>query len=159
MLELEAALAQILAALPPPAGERIPLRDAHGRVLTEPISAPIDLPVFDNSSMDGYAVRAADTAAATTNHPARLRLLGRSAAGAGFRGEVSARTCVRVFTGSPLPRGADAVVMQEDARAGTEPPGEVSILEPARPWANVRFRGEDVKRGAMVPPPFYAGGG
>ena len=150
MLELEEALAQILATLPPPVSERISLREAHGRVLAERISAPIDLPVFDNSSMDGYAVRAGDIASANSDHPARLRLIGAVAAGQDFRGEVAAGTCVRVLTGSPLPRGADAVVMQEDTRVELDRADEISVLAPEKPWANVRFHGEDVKRGTVL---------
>jgi molybdopterin molybdotransferase len=69
--------------------------------------------------MDGYAVRAADVASAKPGSPVRLRLLGRVAAGETFTGELSGGDCVRLFTGSPLPRGADAVTMQEDTR--TEP--------------------------------------
>src|SRR5262249_8489735 len=116
MLELEQALEQILAAVPAPVGESIALGEALGRVLTEPILSPIDLPVFDNSAMDGYAVRAPDLAAARVDAPVRLRVVGRVAAGESFSGEISSGSCVRLFTGSLLPRGADAVVMQEDTR-------------------------------------------
>jgi molybdopterin molybdotransferase len=75
-------------------------------------------------------------------------LIGRAAAGETFAGELTVGTSVRLFTGSPLPRGADAVVMQEDTREG--PPDEVLVLDPVRPWENVRFRGEDVKHGAPL---------
>ncbi len=150
MLELEEALARIIAAIPPPASERVPLGQAQGRVLTEPVRASIDLPPFDNSSMDGYAVRAADVAAASPQSPVRLRLVGKVAAGESFHGEVGAGTSVRLFTGSPLPRGADAVVMQEDTRPEPGAPAEVLILDPVKPWENVRLRGEDVKRGATL---------
>jgi len=112
VLELEDALARILAPLPAAVSERVPLRDAAGRVLAETISSPIDLPPFDNSAMDGYAVRAADVAGATSDAPAGLRLAGRIPAGENFRGELAPGESVRLFTGSPLPRGADAVVMQ-----------------------------------------------
>src|SRR2546422_11193725 len=116
MLELEEALGQILAAIPAPLRERIPLAEAHGRILAERIVSVIDLPVFDNSAMDGYAVRADDAASAKAEAPVRLRLAGQVAAGGTLTGEVAAGTCVRVFTGSPVPRGADAVVRQEDTR-------------------------------------------
>jgi molybdopterin molybdotransferase len=150
MLELEEALARILETIPEPASERIALTEAHRRILAERLSAPFDLPVFDNSSMDGYAVRAADVAAATMSTPTRLRLIGRVAAGEFFEGELAAGTSVRLFTGSPLPRGADAVVMQEDTRLEPTSPNEVFVLEPVKPWENVRLRGEDIRRGAPI---------
>ncbi|MFI5337853.1 MAG: gephyrin-like molybdotransferase Glp, partial [Opitutales bacterium] len=150
MLQLEAAVAQILAALPPPASEMVPLDQAQGRVLSEPVRSAIDLPPFDNSSMDGYAVRAEDVAAAGPEKPVRLRLAGRVPAGAAGTVEVTAGTCVRLFTGSALPRGADAVVMQEDTRTDPGSATEVAILDRAAPWENVRLRGEDVKRGDVL---------
>src|SRR5579863_3226195 len=124
MLELEAAVERILAAMPPPQKERIALAQAHGRILTERILSPIDLPTFDNSAMDGFAVRAADLTGASTNSPVSLRLIGRVAAGEVFSGEVTAGSCVRLFTGSPVPRGADAVVMQEDTRSDASRPND-----------------------------------
>src|SRR5437879_4609467 len=116
MLELEEALARVLAIMPSPVSETVPLGAAHGRIATARVVSRIDLPVFDNSAMDGYAVRAADVTSAKPDAPVRLRLAGRVAAGESFTGEMVARTCIRVFTGSPLPSGADAVVMQEDTR-------------------------------------------
>lgn len=150
MLELEDAVAQILAALPAVARESISTGEAHGRVLAEDICAPIDLPGFDNSSVDGYAVRALDTAGASVRAPVRLKLIGTIAAGDEFAGEVGAGECVRIFTGSSLPRGADAVVMQEDTRVEATEARQVLVAEAAKPWENVRFRGEDVKRGATL---------
>jgi molybdopterin molybdotransferase len=150
MLELEEAVERILAAVPKPITERCSLAQAHRRIVTERVSAPIDLPAFDNSSVDGYAVRAADVAAANANAPARLRVIGRIGAGDVFDAELLAGTSVRLFTGAPVPRGADAVVMQEDTRVESERPDEVSILDAVKPWENVRFRGEDVKAGAWL---------
>lgn len=150
MLELEIALARILSALPRPGTESLPLSRAHRRILAGPALAGVDLPVFDNSSVDGYAVRQADVAGANPDAPAPLRLVGRVAAGETLSGELSAGACVRLFTGSPLPRGADAVVMQEDTRIHPGAPDEILVLEPVRPWENVRFRGEDVRRGATL---------
>ena len=165
MLELEQALEKILGAVPAPKPEPVPLAHAHGRVLAERIIAPIDLPTFDNSSVDGYAVRAQDVATASPQNPVSLPLAGRVAAGEHFHGELPTRQCIRIFTGSPLPRGADAVVMQEDTRVVEKHkgesgiaeignmPGEVVFLDSAKPWENVRFRGEDVKHGATVAEP------
>ena len=81
MLELEEALPRILALMPAARREIVPLADARGRVCFAPVTAPIALPPFDNSAMDGYAVRAADVAGATAENPKHLRLIGRTAAG------------------------------------------------------------------------------
>ncbi len=150
MLELEEALTRILSALPAPESERIPLAQSDGRVLAEQVLSPLDLPVFDNSAMDGYAVRAKDAAAASHDSPVRLRLCGKAAAGTVFDGEVGAGMCVRLFTGSSLPHGADAVVMQEDTRIDANKPEEILFFEPVKPWENVRLRGEDVKCGVTL---------
>jgi molybdopterin molybdotransferase len=150
MLEFEEALARVLAAVPGPTSENVPLSEAAGRVLAEQVRSPIDLPVFDNSAMDGYGLRAADVATAKPDTPVRLRLAGRIAAGEVFAGKVTTGTCVRLFTGSPLPPGADAVVMQEDTRVESGAPGEVLILSPAVLGENVRSRGGDVKRGSTL---------
>ncbi|MBC8097765.1 MAG: molybdopterin molybdotransferase MoeA [Akkermansiaceae bacterium] len=150
MLELEDALARILASLPKPPTECVVLTQAYGRFAAASIVAPIDLPAFDNSSMDGYAVRAADLACASQEKPVSLRLIGRVAAGQNFAGELHAGECVRLFTGSPMPKGADAVVMQEDTRLAPEDSDKVNILDAVKPWENVRFRGEDVKLGASL---------
>ncbi len=150
MLELEDALSRILAALPAPTAEQILLRDAHRRVLTNKISTAIDLPPFDNSSMDGYAVRFSDVATAQAGSPVALRVVGRVAAGRTFTGTVQAGQCVRLFTGSPLPCGTDAVVMQEDTRTDVAKPDEVLVLDSVQPWENVRRRGDDVTRGTTV---------
>ena len=150
MLELESALEKILAALPPAESEDIPLAKAHGRVLLDRILSPVDLPLFDNSAMDGYGARSEDLKGAAPQSPVQLRLLGRVAAGQMFSDEVRPGTCVRLFTGSPLPRGADTVIMQEDTRLDPAQPGVVSFLDFPKPWENVRLRGEDLKRGAVA---------
>jgi molybdopterin molybdotransferase len=153
MLELEAARERILALMPPPQPERIELAHAFGRILAERVIAPLDLPGFDNSAMDGYAVRAADVQSATEQSPALLKLTGRVCAGELFPGELKSGECVRIFTGSPIPRGADAVMMQEDTRVETSQPEVVSVLDAVKPWNNIRFRGEDLKSGAMLGEP------
>ncbi len=150
MLELEEARQRLLTALKPLLAETVPLSQAAGRVAAEAVASPIDLPAFDNSAMDGYAVRSADVASAGPESPTCLELAGHVPAGAGFTGTVQPGKCIRVFTGSPLPDGADAVVMQEDARVEDDRPGVVLVLDPARPWENVRFRGEDVKAGVLL---------
>jgi molybdopterin molybdotransferase len=150
MLEFEEALARVLDAVPSPTSQVVPLSEAAGRVLAEQVRSPIDLPVFDNSAMDGYGLRAADVASAKPDSPVRLRLAGKIAAGEVFAGEVPAGNCVRLFTGSPLPPGTDAVVMQEATRVESSAPREVLIQARVAPGENVRSRGEDVKRGSTV---------
>lgn len=140
-------MAQVLAALPAPQTERILLAESAGRILAETIVSPLDLPPFDNSAMDGYAVRAADVAGAKPEAPVRLRLQARIPAGEIFGGELAPGECARLFTGAPLPRGADAVVMQEDASYEGD---AVLILDAVQPRENVRFQGEDVRRGGML---------
>jgi molybdopterin molybdotransferase len=147
VLDLETAVAQVLAALPAPQTERIPLTESAGRILAETIVSPLDLPPFDNSAMDGYAVRAADVQGAKPEAPARLCLQARIPAGETFAGELMPGECARVFTGAPVPRGADAVVMQEDA---SHEGNEVLILDAVQPRENVRFQGEDVREGATL---------
>jgi molybdopterin molybdotransferase len=150
MLELEHALEKILQSIPAARSERIPLGEAYKRVLAEPVVAEVDLPPFDNSSVDGYAVRAQDVAQASSQNPVALTLAGKVAAGENFDGELSAGQCIRIFTGSPLPSGADAVVMQEDTKLDSACPSEVGFLDSAKPWENVRFRGEDMKCGRTI---------
>jgi len=147
MLELEQALEALLGALPSPedtsAGE-VALDAAVGLYLSSPWFSPLDLPPFDNSAMDGWAVRVEDVQSV----PARLTIQGRVAAGQTHSAPLRPRHAIRVFTGSPLPTGADAVVMQEDAHVVD--PATVEIREPARPWEFVRMAGEDVRRGAEL---------
>jgi molybdopterin molybdotransferase len=150
MLEFETALARVLAAVPAASPETVSLSEAGGRVLAEQVRSSIDLPIFDNSAMDGYALRAADVTSAKPDSPVSLRLAGKITTGEVFAGEVTAGSCVRLFTGCPLPAGSDAVVMQEHTRVGPDAPGEVLILAPAVAGENVRARGEDVKRGATL---------
>ncbi len=146
MMTVEDAQQKILAALAPLPSESVPLAAAHGRILAAPPLAAVDLPGFDNSAMDGYAVRAEDVAGAGAAAPVRLQLMGQVAAGEFFSDPVTAGNCVRIFTGSPLPAGADAVVMQEDTRAAAD--GAVEILDRVRAWENVRLQGEDARRGS-----------
>ena len=151
MLELEAAREKILATLPPATAEDVDLAAALGRVLFDHLESPLDLPGFDNSAVDGYALRAADLTSVSPEKPVNLQVVGRIEAGHTFDGEVRTGECVRLFTGSPMPRGADSVVMQEETRASG--PNEIACLEAAKPWDNVRFRGEDLKKGAVIAEP------
>lgn len=148
MWTVEQALEAILARAGRLPEERVPLLESLGRVLAEEIAADIDVPPFDNSAVDGYAVRAEDTAGATPDAPALLRTLADVPAGALAAEAVTAGTAARVMTGAPLPPGADAMVMVEDTRPAEA--GRVAILEAARPGDHIRRAGEDVPRGTVV---------
>lgn len=150
MLELDEARDRILALIEPLPAETISLSQATGRIVAEKIDTPIDLPPFDSSAMDGYAVCASDLSQAGPDRPVSLRLSGQVAAGEVFQSSVKPGNCVRVFTGSALPEGADAVVMQEETRWVAEQGAEVLFLESIKPWGNVRLRGEDVRRGGEL---------
>jgi len=117
LLSVEDALDRILdSATPRPLAERVDLHDAVGRVLAEDISALVTHPAFDNSAMDGYAVRHQDIETVG----AELIVIGQSAAGHGFKGEVGPGEAVRIFTGAPLPAGANTVIIQEDTERRPE---------------------------------------
>ena len=150
MLQLEEAVTRILDVIPAPQPEKIPLAESYGRIAARDLAAPLDLPVFDNSSMDGYAVRSGDLATASEKTPVPLRLIGRLAAGDAPQLKVNSGECVRVFTGSPIPEGADAVVMQEDTRADTQQQEIIAILSSVEPGENIRWRGEDIPAGTRL---------
>ncbi len=140
-------LAGILAALTPLPSERVGVAGALGRALAADVASRTDLPGFTNSAMDGYAVRAADVAAAGPDSPVRLPVDGDIAAGdTRSRVLVPGRT-MRIMTGAPLPEGADAVVPVEESDGGTE--AAALRLAPAV-GRHVRFRGEDVRSGDIV---------
>ncbi|HDR1799432.1 molybdopterin molybdotransferase MoeA [Pasteurella multocida] len=146
MLPLEQALTQMLAMLPTPdcaQAEQLPLQHAVNRICAEDIISPLNVPSFDNSAMDGYAVRLADLAQNLT-----LTVAGKSFAGAPFDGEWQTQSTVRIMTGAMLPAGADAVVMQEDVIVNED--GTVTFPEKIKAGQNVRYIGEDVKQGEVV---------
>jgi molybdopterin molybdotransferase len=146
LLPVEDALARLLGDAAPLAAERVPIAEAADRVLAEPLAALRTQPPFDASAMDGYAVRAADTAAP----PARLALIGAAPAGRRFDGHVGQGQAVRIFTGAPVPEGADAILLQEDARpAGV---GFVEALEAATPGRHIRRAGLDFTDGEALLP-------
>jgi molybdopterin molybdotransferase len=150
MLDLTQAQSHILAAIHPLGDEVVALQDASNRVSAETISSPVDLPLFDNSAMDGYALRAEDLVNARSHHPVCLRIVGQAPAGAAFTGAVTTGNCVRLFTGSLLPVGANAVVMQEETRKDPFDPEVIWFCTCPKPWENVRSRGEDVRRGVIL---------
>jgi molybdopterin molybdotransferase len=146
MLTYEDALTQILAqaAILPPV--QTPLADALGLVLAEELTTPQDLPPFDNSSMDGFAVRFADVEAV----PATLPVAGEIAAGALDIPALAPGHALRIMTGAPVPDGADTVVPVEDTQAQAD--GRVTFMEAAEVGQHIRRAGEEVRRGSVVVP-------
>lgn len=143
LLSVDAALALIAAQVGPVDGtEQLPLYAADGRVLVADVLAPVDLPPFANSAVDGYAVRLADAAAGW------LPVQGRLAAGMAAD-PLHPGTARRIFTGAALPEGADTVFMQEDVRLDG---ATVHLPDGLRPGANTRSRGEDVAQGVLALP-------
>jgi len=132
---------------PPPGCEDAALEDALYRVLARDVSADIDIPGFDRSTVDGYAVAAADTTGASEAIPAMLQCLGRIGMGSADAGSISPGSCRYVPTGGALPRGANAVVMIEHAELIGD---DVLVHRPVAPGENVVFRGEDFRAGAVV---------
>jgi molybdopterin molybdotransferase len=148
-ISLEEARRRLAAAIRPLARtERVGLEDAAGRVAVRDVTSRIDVPPFARSSMDGYAVVAADTANATRRSPARLRIVERIYSGQPPRESIAPGLCAEIATGAPMPDGADAVVMVENTTQST---GDgVAILEPVSPGQNIGRRGADISAGARV---------
>ena len=143
LISLEEAQAKMLAQLQPLRDRiSVPLADAVGRITALPVTSPIDVPPFDNSAMDGYAVRLADI------QPDRpLKVAGKAFAGAPFNGDWPAGSVVRIMTGAPVPPGCEAVVMQEETH---EVEDGILINAPVRAGQNIRLIGEDIRRDQPV---------
>ncbi|MFM5582884.1 molybdopterin molybdotransferase MoeA [Aeromonas veronii] len=124
--------------------EQQPLPEALGRVLASDIASPLAVPPFDNSAMDGYAVRLSDLTAGTP-----LIMAGKAFAGQPYQGEWPAGHCVRIMTGAPVPAGTDAVVMQEETQADGD---RITFLAQPEPGQNIRRAGSDIGKGACVLP-------
>ena len=147
MLSVDEAVSRIAADLTPVADiETVPLTEADGRVLTRDLVAPMALPPFTNSAVDGYAVRLADIEAAAG---APINVADRVAAGRAMKDPVPLGQAVRIFTGAPMPEGADTVFMQEDVEVVD---GRVRFPPGLRRGANVRPAGEDIPEGSVVVP-------
>ena len=142
LLPVDEALNRILARVPDVIGESVALVGAAGRVLSAPVVASHDQPPFDASAMDGYAMRAADVVEGVW-----LKVIGMSQAGAGFAGTVGEGEAVRIFTGAPVPQGADTVIMQEEAERNGD---LVRFTAPARLGHSVRPRGYDFAVGRTI---------
>jgi molybdopterin molybdotransferase len=144
MLTVPEASERILEHIAPLSVERVPLLDALGRVLAESVRAPMTLPAWDNSAMDGYAVRGTDIDGATADQPVSLRVLETVAAGRFATRRVGDGEAIRIMTGAPLPEGADTVVRVEDTDGGTS---QVLVRSSRDARRNVRPRGEDFREG------------
>lgn len=142
-LSVEEALGRIVADVTPTAAEIVPVAAAAGRVLAVPLAARLTQPPFDASAMDGYAVRAADVA----RLPAKLKVIGQAAAGHPFAGQVGPGEAVRIFTGAPVPSGADAIVIQENTSASD---GIVEVKEGKPESAHIRRRGFDFRKSDSI---------
>jgi molybdopterin molybdotransferase len=140
MISVEEATARILAAFAPLPAETVGVAEALGRTLAEDVVARVTQPPVDVSAMDGYAVRASDVAKV----PVTLTRIGEAPAGGSFNGTVGPGQCVRIFTGGPVPRGADAVVIQEDTEADGD---RVTVKESAPKGHHVRPAGLDFRAG------------
>lgn len=144
LLPVDEALERLLDGAVTGEAETVAIAEAAGRVLAEDVRALRTQPPFDASAMDGYAVRAADAETV----PATLDIIGQAPAGKAFAGGIGPGQAVRIFTGAPLPAGADAVVIQENARRLDD--GRVEVLEPISPRRNVRCRGLDFSAGDLL---------
>ena len=147
MLTVPEASAKILEHISRLPVERVALLDALGRVLSESVRAPMTLPAWDNSAMDGYAVRGDDIDAATAERPVTLRVLETVAAGHFATQPVRVGEAIRIMTGAPLPDGADTVVRVEDTDGGTT---QVLVRNARDARRNVRPRGEDFREGDVL---------
>ncbi len=142
-------LAEVLAAIRPLPPRELGLEEADGAVLAGDVTAAWPLPPFDNSAMDGYAVHAADTAAATPGQPVVLPVRGEVAAGDTGRPDLAPGTCIRIMTGALLPAGTDAVVPVEWTD-GAAPGGQVAIRQAAEPGHAIRRAGGDATPGDLL---------
>ena len=143
MLTVDEAISIVLERVGSLGSETVALEDAEGRILSEPVVADIALPPFDRARMDGYALRASDVERA----PATLRVIGEIAAGAEFDGQLAAGEAIKIFTGAPIPRGADAVQKVEVTKSDGD---FVVIEEPVLPGQFITPRASEVDAGEVV---------
>lgn len=140
LISVDEALARITGALTPVGSEMVSIAQAHGRVLAQAVISNRTQPPFAVSAMDGYAVRAGDVA----NVPAKLTIIGQAPAGGAFTGAVGPGQAVRIFTGGPLPKGADTIVIQENTQADGD---QVTVTQPVTAGRHIRAEGLDFRTG------------
>jgi len=155
MISVEEALEKILSYVDVLESEDEPILDSLGLVLADNVYSDIDIPPLDNSAMDGYAVQAESTKGASSSSPCILRIIGEVAAGYIAKEEVTPGTAIRIMTGAPIPKGADAIVQFEDTdeekrKAAKKPLTEIGILRQAAKGLNIRRAGEDISKGSLV---------
>jgi molybdopterin molybdotransferase len=155
MLSVTEARELILARIHPVQSTAISLQEASGRILAGPIIAEIDLPSFDNSSVDGFAVCFEDVVSASRENPITLRVVGDIPAGTNVEIKLKRGESMRIMTGAPMPSGADSVVMVEDTDfnfrdAGITPPTQVNIFKAVSNRENIRYQGADVSAGQII---------
>ncbi|MBI4842902.1 MAG: molybdopterin molybdotransferase MoeA [Nitrospirae bacterium] len=148
MISVDGALKAVLGAVKGTLGtEDVHILDLPGRVLAEDIYSRCDIPSFDYSAMDGYAVRSSDIKGASGDNGIRLEVAGEFRAGGDISAKVSEGRAVRIMTGAPIPQGADAVVMVENTKAAG---GIVEVFEEVERGENIRLAGEDIRNGDLV---------
>jgi molybdenum cofactor synthesis domain-containing protein len=149
VLSLDAARAHVLERVAPLPPRRLPVPEAAGLVLAEAVAAPADVPPFANTAMDGYAVRAADVAGATAAAPVQLPVVAEVAAGHPAPRPLQAGEAMRIFTGAPVPEGADAIVIVERTQR-LDGGAAVAVEEEVEPGRHVRAAGDDLRAGDAV---------
>jgi molybdopterin molybdotransferase len=156
MISVEEAQEKLLSHVTVLKKEEVPILDCLGQVLAEELRSAINVPPLDNSAMDGYALRAKDTAGAQRGSARLLRVIDTVAAGSISNKEVVPGTAIRIMTGAPIPKGADSVVRFEDTdeavRQRGRPLSEIGICVEAKEGQNIRRAGEDIAEGQVVLP-------
>jgi molybdopterin molybdotransferase len=147
LLDLDQARRIVVESCAPLPPERVPLGRALGRSLADEVRSEVSIPPFDNSAMDGFAVRAEETAAALAGRPVRLRVVGESRAGRPADRTLGAGEAIRISTGAMIPSGADAVLRQEDA---VEDDGGLQTEVAVEPGRDIRREGGDIEPGQVV---------
>jgi molybdopterin molybdotransferase len=155
LISVEEAQEQILSHISPLDEEIVDLAHASGRVLAQRLYSRVTLPQFDNSSMDGFAVRCEDTIEASPTHPIELIVVGDAPAGRLFGGKLAANQAVRIMTGAPIPDGADSVIPVEntdfsDRTTGTPIPASVKLYQSVSIGENIRPGGQDMAQGELA---------
>jgi len=149
MLSLEQAIEKTLNSVTGLEPEIVPLGESCRQYAARDLHARVSLPVFDNSAMDGYAVISSDLIGASESTPITLHCTGIIPAGCNFAQTVTTGCCIKIFTGSPIPDGADAIIMKEYCQKDTDNDA-VRCTHAVKPWENIRVEGEDVQQGDII---------
>lgn len=147
MVSFGEARSIIAESIPKAPSEVVPLLEVHHRILAADVFSDVDIPPFDNSSMDGYAIRSEDTIGANDHQKAILNLAGEVSAGDVFQGSLQRGSAIRIMTGAPVPAGANAVLEQEAVLSAN---GSIQIGVEVSEGKNIRHKGEDIRRGDIV---------